>query len=174
MKKERHQPFPDMVHACLLRSALAPTLRIFAGRLLREHSSLTEQATGNLRFSGFRSSGKHAFGRASGTAPSEENRRTTPFQQLCRKRRRQRPVSASRAKRPSPALHQKRSAARVRSGKNGAGARSRSPVRRPRRLQSMFPNAVTSSRNACSKSSTSSSFWNWSSLPQPSWRNSSS
>lgn len=124
------------MHACCVRH-----LRRRCGYspgLLQEHSSLTEQATGNLRFSGFRSSGKHAFGRASGTAPSERNQRPPPFQQLCRKRRRQRPVSASRAKRPSPALHQKRSAARVRSGKNGAGARSRSPVRRPRRLQSMF------------------------------------
>lgn len=126
-----------MVHAGLLRSALAPTLRMFAGPAPETEFA---DGAGDRKSSFFRIPfiGKTRLRSSVQDSPSEENRRTTPFQQLCRKRRRQRPVSASRAKRPSPALHQKRSAARVRSGKNGAGARSRSPVRRPRRLQSMF------------------------------------
>lgn len=126
-----------MVHACLPRSALAPTLRMFTGPApeteFADGAGDRKSAFFRIPFIGktrLRSSVRDSSLGEKSKAPSVPAAR--------RKRRRQRPLSASSANRPAPALHQKRSASRVRSGKNGAGARSRSPVRRPRRLQSMF------------------------------------
>lgn len=92
-----------------------------------------------------------------------------------RKLRRQRPLSASRAKRSSPALIGTTPSSPCSTGKNGAGTPGAAAPRAPAPSSKHRSDAVTSSRNFCSKSSTSSSsFWNWSSLPRPSWRNSSS
>ena len=92
-----------------------------------------------------------------------------------RKLHRQRPLSASRANRPSPALIETTPSSPCSTGKNGAGTPGAAAPRAPAPSSKHRSDAVTSSRNFCSKSSTSSSsFWNWSSLPRPSWKNSSS
>lgn len=161
------------MHACCVRH-----LRRRCGYspgLLQEHSSLTEQATGNLRFSGFRSSEKHAFGRASGTAPRRKIKGPPPFQQpagnaVGNARYRRASQSAPPLRSIKNALHpvfdQEKTARRL------PEPQPRAP---PAPSSKHLADAVTSSRNAYSKSSTfSSSFWNWSSLPQPSWKNSSS
>lgn len=160
------------MHACCVRH-----LRRRCGYspgLLQEHSSLTEQATGNLRFSGFRSSGKHAFGRASGTAPSERNQRPPSVPAAPPETPPAMPVIGEPRKAllpcaPSKTLCIPRSAVKKRRG--GPEPQPRAP---PAPSSKHLADAVTSSRNDFSKSSTSSSFWNWSSLPQASWRNSSS
>lgn len=125
------------MHACCVRH-----LRRRCGYspgLLQEHSSLTEQATGNLRFSGFRSSGKHAFGRASGTAPSERNQRPPSVPAAPPETPPAMPVIGEPRKALLPCAPSKTLCipCSIRKKRHG-GSRSRSPARRPRRLQSMF------------------------------------
>ena len=141
--------------------------------LLQKQNSLTEQATGNLRSSGVRASGKHVFGRTAGTIPhggasEQRSELTAPPETPSETPSIGEPRKTSLPCAPSKTLCSPCSIRKKRRG--GPEPQPRAPSAPSSKHVS---DAVTSSRNACSKSSTSSSFWNWSSLPQPSWRNSS-
>lgn len=160
------------MHACCVRH-----LRRRCGYspgLLQEHGSLTEQATGNLRFSGFRSSGKHAFGRAYRAAPSEGNQRPPSVPAAPPETPPAAPSIGEPRKALLPCAPSKTLCSPCSIRKKRRGGPEPQPRAPPAPSSKHVSDAVTSSRNACSKSSTLSSFWNWSSLPQPSWRNSSS
>lgn len=153
-------------------AALAPVLRVFAGPAPGQ--ALTEQTAGNLRSSGVRASGKHVFGRTAGTIPhggasEERSELTAPPETPSAMPSIGEPRKALLPCAPSKTLCIPRSAVKKR-----RGGPEPQPCAPSAPSSKHVSDAVTSSRNVCSKSSTSSSFWNWSSLPQPSWRNSSS
>ncbi len=144
-------------------------------RRARSGTSPTEQTAGNLRSSGVRASGKHVFGRTAGTIPhcgasEERSELTAPPETPSAMPVIGEPRKALLPCAPSKTLCIPRSAVKKRRG--GPEPQPRAP---PAPSSKHLADAVTSSRNACSKSSTfSSSFWSSSSLPQPSWKNSSS
>ena len=161
-----------MVHAGLLRSALAPTLRMFAGPA--PETEFADGAGGRkspffrIPFIGktrLRSSVRDSSlgGKSKAPLRSSSPQETPSAMPVIGE-----PRKALLPCAPSKTLCIPRSAVKKRRG--GPEPQPRAP---PAPSSKHVSDAVTSSKNACSKSSTSSSFWNWSSLPQPSWRNSS-
>lgn len=124
--------------------------------------------------SGVGASGKHIFGRASGTAPLEGNQRPPSVPAAPPETPPAAPSIGEPRKALLPCAPSKTLCSPCSIRKKRRGGPEPQPRAPPAPSSKHVSDAVTSSRNACSKSSTSSSFWNWSSLPQPSWRNSSS